>query len=96
MINPQLKKFSQQLTGNSHIDAAWLWPWTETVDVVRRTFGTTLQLMDEYPQLHYAQSAAQYSEWMEQKYPAMFKEIQERAASRIAGRRSAECGSSPT
>jgi len=79
VINPQLKKFSQQLTGNSHIDAAWLWPWTETVDVVRRTFGTTLQLMDEYPELHYAQSAAQYSEWMEQKYPAMFKEIQDRA-----------------
>ena len=78
-VNPQLKKFSQQLSGNSHIDAAWLWPWTETVDVVRRTFGTTLQLMDEYPQLHYAQSAAQYSEWMEQKYPAMFKEIVDRA-----------------
>jgi alpha-mannosidase len=79
VVNPQLKKFTQQLTGNSHIDAAWLWPWTETVDVVRRTFATTLQLMDEYPQLHYAQSAAQYSEWMEQKYPAMFKEIVDRA-----------------
>ena len=79
VVNPQLKKFSQQLSGNSHIDAAWLWPWTETVDVVRRTFGTTLQLMDEYPQLHFAQSAAQYSEWMEQKYPAMFKEIVDRA-----------------
>ncbi len=79
VVNPQLKQFTQQLTGNSHIDAAWLWPWTETVDVVRRTFGTTLQLMDEYPQLHYAQSAAQYSEWMEQKYPAMFKEIVGRA-----------------
>ena len=37
VVNPQLKKFSMQLTGNSHIDAAWLWPWTETVDVVRRT-----------------------------------------------------------
>jgi alpha-mannosidase len=79
VVNPQLKTFSLQLTGNSHIDAAWLWPWTETVDVVRRTFGTTLQLMDEYPELHFAQSAAQYSEWIEQKYPAMFKEIVERA-----------------
>ena len=73
-LNDPIKKLSVQLTGNSHIDAAWLWPWTETVDVVRRTFGTALQLMEEYPQLHYAQSAAQYSEWMEQKYPPLFQQ----------------------
>jgi alpha-mannosidase len=77
--NQFIKKMSVQATGNSHIDAAWLWPWTETVDVVHRTFGTALQLMDEYPQLHYAQSAAQYSEWMEQKYPLLFQQTVERA-----------------
>src|ERR1035437_2428862 len=49
------------LTGNSHIDAAWLWPWTETVDVVKRTFGTAAQLMDEYPTYTFTQSAAQYN-----------------------------------
>jgi alpha-mannosidase len=68
-----------QATGNSHIDAAWLWPWTETVDVVRRTFQTALQLMDEYPELHYAQSAAQYSQWMEEKYLALFQQTLNRA-----------------
>jgi alpha-mannosidase len=78
-MSESVKKLSVQLTGNSHIDAAWLWPWTETVDVVRRTFGTALQLMDEYPQLHYAQSAAQYSEWMEQKYPPLFQRTVDRA-----------------
>jgi alpha-mannosidase len=78
-LDPPIKKLSVQLTGNSHIDAAWLWPWTETVDVVRRTFGTALQLMNEYPQLHYAQSAAQYSEWMEQKYPPLFQQTVTRA-----------------
>ena len=77
--NEFLKKLSVEATGNSHIDAAWLWPWTETVDVVHRTFGTALQLMNEYPQLHYAQSAAQYSEWMEQKYPSLFQQTVERA-----------------
>ena len=76
--NQYLKQFSQQLTGNSHIDAAWLWPWTETVDVVRRTFSTALQLMDEYPQLHYAQSASQYNEWMQEKYPAIHDGIVQR------------------
>ena len=51
-LKSQLQQSSIRMTGNSHIDAAWLWPWTETVDVVRRTFGTALQLMEEYPQVH--------------------------------------------
>lgn len=73
-LDGPVKNLSVQATGNSHIDAAWLWPWTETVDVVHRTFATALQLMGEYPQLHFSQSAAQYSEWMEQKYPALFQQ----------------------
>jgi len=66
------------LVGQSHMDAAWLWPWTETVDVVRRTFASSLQLMYEYPQYTYSQSAAQYYEWMAQKYPDMNAEISQR------------------
>ena len=66
------------LTGNSHIDAAWLWPWTETVDVVRRTFGTAAQLMDEYPTYTYTQSAAQYNTWIADKYPSINDQIAQR------------------
>ena len=74
-LKPYLQQTPVRLTGNSHIDAAWLWPWTETVDVVRRTFGTALQLMDEYPQYTYDQSAAAYSEWMYEKYPSIHEQI---------------------
>lgn len=77
-LRPVLQQYLVHLTGNAHIDAAWLWPWTETVDVVRRTFGTALQLMNEYPDYTYSQSAAQYNEWMEQKYPDIFHGIQQR------------------
>lgn len=77
-LRPQLQSTQVRLTGNAHIDAAWLWPWTETVDVVRRTFGTALQLMDEYPQYTYTQSAAAYSEWIADKYPDEHKQIQDR------------------
>ncbi len=77
-LKPLLETATLHLTGNSHIDAAWLWPSTETVDVVRRTFGTALQLMYEYPQYTYTQSAAQYNEWMAQKYPDMNAEIAKR------------------
>jgi alpha-mannosidase len=77
-VKADLQQTSVRLTGNAHIDAAWLWPWTETVDVVRRTFGTALQLMDEYPKYTYTQSAAAYSEWMVDKYPSMYKQILDR------------------
>jgi alpha-mannosidase len=68
------------LVGNSHIDAAWLWPWTETVDVVKRTFGTAAQLMSEYPDYTYTQSAAAYSQWVADKYPKLNDEIKQRVA----------------
>jgi alpha-mannosidase len=77
-LKPLLTQATFHLTGNAHIDAAWLWPWTETVDVVKRTFGTALQLMYEYPDYTYTQSAAAYNEWMAQKYPEMNDEIKRR------------------
>ena len=75
---PLMQTMTWHLTGNSHIDAAWLWPWTETVDVVKRTFGTALQLMYEYPNYTYTQSAAAYNEWMADKYPDMNDQIKQR------------------
>ena len=77
-LKPLLQTATFHLTGNAHIDAAWLWPWTETVDVVKRTFGTALQLMYEYPDYTYTQSAAAYNEWMADKYPEMNDEIKRR------------------
>ena len=79
-LRPLLETATFQLTGNSHIDAAWLWPWTETVDVVRRTFSTALQLMDEYPGYTFTQSAAAYNEWMADKYPDLNAQIKRRIA----------------
>jgi alpha-mannosidase len=77
-LKPDLQGTSVRLSGNAHIDAAWLWPWTETVDVVRHTFGTALQLMHEYPQYTYTQSAAAYNQWMEEKYPSLHQQIVDR------------------
>jgi len=77
-LRPLLQTATFHLTGNSHIDAAWLWPWTETVDVVKRTFGTALQLMYEYRGYTYTQSAAAYNDWLAQKYPDMNAEIARR------------------
>ncbi len=77
-LRPLMQQATFLLDGNAHIDAAWLWPWTETVDVVHRTFGTALQLMNEYPDYVYTQSAAAYNEWMADKYPDLNAEIKRR------------------
>jgi alpha-mannosidase len=75
---PMLKKAVIYMDGNSHIDAAWLWPWTETVDAVKRTWGTALQLMNEYPEYKFTQSAAAYNDWMKDKYPQIHSDIRKR------------------
>lgn len=77
-ILPMLREFSIRAVGNSHIDLAWLWPWTETVEIVRDTFSTVLQLMREFPEFTFAHGAAQTYAWMEEKYPKLFEQIRER------------------
>jgi alpha-mannosidase len=77
-LRPLLQQAAFLLDGNAHIDAAWLWPWTETVDVVHRTFSTALQLMNEYPDYVYTQSAAAYNQWMADKYPELNAQIKRR------------------
>ena len=77
-LKPMLQQVTFHETGNSHIDAAWLWPKSETVEVVKHTFGTALQLMNEYPFYTYTQSAAQYNEWMADKYPEINDGIKQR------------------
>jgi len=77
-LNAWLKQFTVRAVGNSHIDMAWLWPWTETVEVVRNTFQSVLDLMREYPDFKFTMSSARTYEWMQEKYPDMFQQIKQR------------------
>ena len=77
-LQPWLKQFTIRAIGNSHIDMAWLWPWTETVEVVHNTFQSVLDLMREYPDLKFTMSSARTYAWMQEKYPDLFRQIQNR------------------
>jgi alpha-mannosidase len=77
-LNPWLKQFTIRAVGNAHIDMAWLWPWTETVEVVRNTFQSVLDLMREYPDFKFTMSSARTFVWMQEKYPDLFAQIQQR------------------
>ncbi|HEX3940734.1 MAG TPA: glycoside hydrolase family 38 C-terminal domain-containing protein [Acidobacteriaceae bacterium] len=78
VLKPVLDSIDFHLTGNSHIDAAWTWPWTETVDVVNRTFTSAINLMNQVPQYTYTQSAAQYNQWVADKNPRLNAQIKQR------------------
>jgi alpha-mannosidase len=77
-LKPMMDRATLHLTGNSHIDAAWLWPWTETVNTVRDTYGTAIQLMNEYPTYTFTQSAAAYNSWLANDYPDLNAQIARR------------------
>ena len=66
------------IIGHSHIDAAWLWPWTDSSDVVLTTFRSALDRMNETPGFCYSHSSMSHYEWVQKADPAMFAEIRGR------------------
>ncbi|MEN6478793.1 MAG: glycoside hydrolase family 38 C-terminal domain-containing protein [Anaerolineales bacterium] len=66
--------------GHSHIDVAWLWPWTETERKCVRTFGTQLALMDEYPEYRFLQSQPHLYWMVKNRYPALYERIKQAVA----------------
>lgn len=81
------------IAGHSHIDAAWLWPRSETVEKVLRTFSTVVSLMRQYD-FTYIQSSALYYKWVEERNPVLFEEIKKLVSSGkwiVAGGMWVEC-----
>ncbi|HEX9393415.1 MAG TPA: hypothetical protein VF923_02115, partial [Gemmatimonadales bacterium] len=63
------------LVGNSHIDAAWLWPYSETWGVVEKTWRTELKIQQKFPGATFAASAAQYYRWLDTRVPGLIDSI---------------------
>jgi len=72
------KRFTLHFTSNAHIDAAWLWRSSETIEVVKNTFSSVLRMMDSVPHFTYSQSSAAYYDWMEKLYPDIFSGVKKR------------------
>jgi len=69
------KEFKVHLIGHAHIDMNWLWPWKDTVDTVRNTFNTMVNLMERHPDLHFSQSQAVTYRIAEERFPQLFEKI---------------------
>ncbi len=63
------------IIGHSHIDAAWLWPWKDSADLVLTTFRSALDRMQETPGFRYSHSSAVHYRWVQKADPEMFAEI---------------------
>ena len=68
------------LIGHSHMDTAWLWPYSETIRKCARTYAEALDLMERYPDYDFVQSSALHTWWMEKYYPQIFEGIKKRVA----------------
>ncbi|PHH86736.1 hypothetical protein CDD83_9823 [Cordyceps sp. RAO-2017] len=64
--------------GHCHIDTCWLWPWAETKRKVCRSWLSQCDLMDRYPEAHFACSQAQQFTWLKQYYPSAFERVKKK------------------
>lgn len=74
---PQVGRLA--ITGQAHLDLAWLWPMEETRRKARRTFHTAISLMNRYSEFIFHQSSAQVYAFVEQDEPKLFQRIVEKA-----------------
>ncbi len=63
--------------GHCHIDAAWLWPYSETRKKVERSFLNVTRLYDEKYKFVFAQSSALFYRWAKEKNSDLFNRIKE-------------------
>ncbi|KAI2638152.1 glycosyl hydrolase family 38 domain-containing protein [Xylaria nigripes] len=61
--------------GHCHIDTCWLWPWAETKRKVARSWSSQCDLIDRYPEHHFACSQAQQYKWLKTHYPSVFDRV---------------------
>src|ERR1700761_7953543 len=66
------------IIGYSHIDAAWLWPWSDGADSVLDTFRSALNRINETPGFCFTHTSAAHYRWTERADPAMFAQIKQR------------------
>ncbi len=67
------------LVGHSHIDTAWLWPLAETWRKCARTFSSCVNLLDQYPEFIFLQTAPCHAEVVRSEYPDIFERMQQHA-----------------
>ncbi|MGB9694036.1 MAG: hypothetical protein ACPLYF_04260, partial [Fervidobacterium sp.] len=77
VLSQKAKEFRVHLVAHAHIDMNWLWPWEDTVETIKSTFSTMVNLMDKYPDFRFSQSQAVTYKVVEEEFPELFEKISE-------------------
>lgn len=67
------------VVNHSHIDTAWLWTIAETRRKCARTFSSMLNLMEQYPEAVFIQSAPCHAQMIREDYPEIFERMKKMA-----------------
>lgn len=66
------------LIGNAHLDPIWQWRVSEGLSLIRSTYRSALDRMNENKNYKFTSACAGYYFWIKSVDPEMFKEIQQR------------------
>ena len=66
------------LIGNAHLDPVWQWCVSEGLSLVKSTFRSALDRMNEFPDYKFTSACASYYKWIKLNEPEMFEEIKQR------------------
>lgn len=66
------------LIANAHLDPVWQWCVPEGLSLVKSTFRSALDRMNEFPDYTFTSACASYYKWIKLSEPEMFEEIKQR------------------
>ncbi len=66
------------LIANAHLDPVWQWRFPEGLSLVKSTFRSALDRMNEFPDYTFTSACASYYKWIKLGEPEMFEEIKQR------------------
>ena len=71
------------LIANAHLDPVWQWRVPEGLSLVKSTFRSALDRMNEFPDYTFTSACASYYKWIKISEPEMFEEIKQRVKAGI-------------
>jgi alpha-mannosidase len=75
---PKTNEVTVRCIGHTHIDVAWLWRLKHTREKSARSFSTVLRFMEQFPEYIFLQTQPQLYDYLEQDYPEIYQQIEER------------------
>ena len=74
-LDERARALEVHLIGHSHIDLAWMWPWSDTVEVIKRDVRSVLTMLDDYPEMRFTHSQPAGYEVIRTQEPELFERI---------------------